>query len=213
MRGIPTSPSFQSCRWCSPFLGTQIPYCDLLPREPSHLLEMLAGNLCYSIPFLAFWRKVILLVVLQVGTQWRLINYIVITVMFIYLCDWVAHAATQSRITFVVDAAPARALPLPVPVTAPAPIPDERNTDSDNQASMYNIKNDAVNPLLEHETPSRPIRWVVRLVDGTPPQKGLPPGLKNRKSCIFERLMVIEHVMAIPLRLNRVAPVDIQNSK
>jgi hypothetical protein len=131
-----------------------------------------------------FWlagdTKGILLVV--PGTRWRPINFIVITVMFIYLSDRVAHAATQMT-NYICggSSSPARALPLPLPlpVTAPAPIPEERNAD--NQASL---KDDAVNSLLEPETPVRPRRWVDRLADGTPPQKGWTPGLKT-KSLVF----------------------------
>lgn len=132
-----------------------------------------------------FWlagdTKVILLVV--PGTRWRPINFIVITVMFIYLSDRVAHAATQITNYICGDSSsPTRALPLPLPVTAPAPIHEERNAD--NQVSMHNLKDDAVNPLLEAETPLRPRRWVDRLTERTPPQKGWTPGLKT-KSLVF----------------------------
>ena len=138
-----------------------------------------------------FWlagdTKGILLVI--PGTRWRPINFIVVTVMFIYLSDRVAHAATQ--ITDYIcggSSSPARGLPLPLPVTAPAPIPEERNAD--NQASTqisplpHNLKDDALHPLFEPDTPVRPRRWVDRLADGTPPPKGWTPGLKT-KSLVF----------------------------
>ena len=132
-----------------------------------------------------FWlagdTKGILLVV--PGTRWRPINFIVITVMFIYLSDRVAHAATQ--ITDYIcggRSSPARALPLPV--TAPAPIHEERNTDNQASPLPHNLKDDALNPLLEPDTPVRPRRWVDRLADGTSPQKGWTPGLKS-KSLVF----------------------------
>ena len=146
-----------------------------------------------------FWlagdTKGILLVV--PGTRWRPINFIVITVMFIYLSDRVAHAATQMT-NYICggSSSPARAMPLPV--TAPAPIPEERNAD--NQASMYNLKDDAENPLLEPE-PVRPRRWVDRLADGAPPQKGWTPGLKSKSLVFFSALWLLNMLWPYPYDL------------
>ena len=131
------------------------------------------------------------------GTRWRPINFIVITVMFIYLSDRVAHAATQ--ITNYIcggSSSSAGVLPLPLPFTAPAPIPEERNAD--NQASMHNFKDDSVNPLLDHETPVRPSRWVDRLADGTPPQKGWSPGLKTKSLVFFAALWLLNTIWPYP---------------
>ena len=146
-----------------------------------------------------FWlagdTKGILLVI--PGTRWRPINFIVITVMFIYLSDRVAHAATQ--ITNYIcggSSLPARALPLPV--TAPVSIPEECNAD--NQASMmsHNLKVDALNPLLEPETPVRPRRWVDRLADGTPPQKGWTLGLKTKSFAFLSVLWLLNMLWPYP---------------
>ena len=94
------------------------------------------------------------------GTRCESMEIDVITVMFIYLSDRVTHAATQITNYICGDSSsPARALPLPLPVTvmtASAPIPDECNAD--NQASMHNLKDDAVNPFFEPE-----ILWKLRL--------------------------------------------------
>ena len=144
-----------------------------------------------------FWlagdTKGVLLVI--PGTRWRPINFIVITVMFIYLSDRVAHAATQVTSYICGDSSsPARALPLPV--TAPAPIPEERNAD--NQASMHNHKDDTVNPLLEPDTPVRPRRWVDRLADGTPPQKGWMPGLKIKSLVFLSVLWLLNMLWSYP---------------
>ena len=146
-----------------------------------------------------FWltgdTKGILIVV--PGTRWRPINFIVITVMFIYLSDRVAHAATQITNSICGgSSSPARALPLPLPVTAPASISEERNAD--NQASMYNLKDGAVNPLLEPEIPARPRRWVDRLADGTPPQKGWTPGLKTKCLVFLGALWLLNMLWPYP---------------
>ena len=133
------------------------------------------------------------------GTRWRPINFIVITVMFIYLSDRVAYAVTQIT-SYICGAssslAPSRALPLPLPVTAPVSIPEERNAD--DQSSLYHLKDDAVNPLLEPETPVRPRRWVDRLADGTPPQKGWTPGFKTKSLVFLSALWLLNMLWPYP---------------
>ena len=143
-----------------------------------------------------FWlagdTKGVLLVI--PGTRWRPLNFIVITVMFIYLSDRVAFSATQITISFCGgSSSPARALPLPV--TAPAHIPEER--DADIQAPMHNLKDDAVNRLLEPETPVRP-RWVDRLADGTPPQKRWTPGIKTKSVVLLGALWLLNLLWSYP---------------
>jgi len=87
---------------------------------------------------------------------------------------------------------------MPLPVTAPAPISEGRNAD--NQARVHNLKDDAVNPLLEPEpeTPVRPRRWVDRLADGGPPQKGYTPGLKTKSLVIFSALWLLNMLWPYP---------------
>jgi hypothetical protein len=133
------------------------------------------------------------------GTRWRPINFIVTTVMFVYLSDRVACAVTQ--ITNHIcgnSSSPARALPLPV--TAPAPIPEEHDV---NNISMHmsplphNLK-DASNPLLEPDTPVRPRRWVDRLADGTPPQKQWTLGLKTKIFLFLSALWLLNLLWPYP---------------
>ena len=146
-----------------------------------------------------FWlagdTKGILIVV--PGTRWRPINFIVTSVMFIYLSDRVNHAATQITNSICGGSnSRARALPLPLPVTAPAPVPEEQNAD--NQPSMHNIKDDAVNPLLEPETPVRPRRWVDRLAEGAPPPEGWTTGLKIKSVVFFGALWLLNMLWSYP---------------
>jgi len=143
-----------------------------------------------------FWlagdTKGILIVV--PGTRWRPINFIVITVMFIYLSDRVSLAATQITNSICGGScSPGRSLPLPV--TAPAPIPEDRNAD--NEASMHNLKDEAVNSLLESETPLQPRRWVDRLAEGTP-QKGWTPGLKTQSLVFLGALWLLNMLWPYP---------------
>lgn len=134
-----------------------------------------------------FWlagdAKVVLLVI--PGTRWRPINFILTTVMFIYLSDRVAYAVIH--ITNYIcggDSSPVRVLPLPV--TAPTPIPEEHPANSQEVSIQMsplppNIKDDTTIQLLEPDTPVRPRRWVDRLADGTSSsQRGWIPGLKTK---------------------------------
>jgi N-acetylneuraminate 9-O-acetyltransferase len=127
------------------------------------------------------------------GTRWRSINFVVITVMFIYLSDRVAHAATQvTNCICGASSSPARA-PLPLPVTAPIPIPEEQVLPL-----PHNLK-DASNPLVEPDIPVRPRRWVDRLADGTPPQKGWSPlGLKSKILLFLSTLWLLNLLWLYP---------------
>ena len=133
------------------------------------------------------------------GTRWRPINFVVITVMFVYLSDRVAHAATQ--ITSCIcggSSSSARALPLSVT----APIAEVHNLD--NPVSMQilplplNLKDDGPNPLLEPDTAVRPRRWVDRLADGALPQKRWTPGLKTKILLFLSALWLLNMLWPYP---------------
>ena len=151
-----------------------------------------------------FWlagdTKGVLLVV--PGTRWRPINFIVTTVMFIYLSDRVAHAATQITNSICGGSSPARALPLPV--TAPAPIHEEHTANSQESIRMSPIppssKDDATtNPLLAPDTPARPRRWVDRLADGTSsPQRRWILGLKTKILLFMSALWLLNMLWSYP---------------
>ncbi|KAF8168192.1 O-acetyltransferase [Crassisporium funariophilum] len=125
-----------------------------------------------------FWlaadSKGVLLVV--PGTRWRPVNFIITTIMFIYLCDRVAHA-TGELTTRICGTGTPRALPLPV--TAPTiNVPDETPSADSQELTIPLMglrKDDAGSPLsLEPDTPVRPRRWVERLAeDSTLPPRGV----------------------------------------
>ncbi|KAF8807317.1 O-acetyltransferase [Phlegmacium glaucopus] len=146
-----------------------------------------------------FWlagdTKGILLVI--PGTRWRPINFIVTTVMFIYLSDRVAYAVTQITNFICGGSSPARALPLPV--TAPAPIADSQEV-SIQMSPLPSLKDDvAANPLLEPDTPGRPRRWVDRLADGTSsPQRGWTLGLKTKILLFMSTLWLLNMLWPYP---------------
>lgn len=147
-----------------------------------------------------FWlagdTKAILVVV--PGTRWRPINFIITTVMFIYLSDRVAHAATQITNSICGGDSPARALPLPA--TAPAPIIEEHTADSQEiSIPMTSLphKDDVANSLRQPDTPIRPRRWVDRLADGTPQTRWLP-GLKIKILLFLCALWLLNMLWAYP---------------
>lgn len=148
-----------------------------------------------------FWlagdTKAILVVV--PGTRWRPINFIVTTVMFIYLSNRVAQAVTTITNHICEGSSPA---PLPLPVTAPAPTVEEHTTADSQVIEMSSIphilKDDAANPLREPDTPVRPRRWVDRLADETPPQTEWIPGLKTKILLFLGVLWVLNVLWPYP---------------
>ena len=80
---------------------------------------------------------------------------------------------SQSRITFVVAALHRREhCHCHCQCDSPHQFPSLMSAATIIMHRMHNIKDDAANSLLEHETLLRPSQWVDRLVDGTPPQRG-----------------------------------------
>ncbi|KAG5647638.1 hypothetical protein DXG03_008991 [Asterophora parasitica] len=119
------------------------------------------------------------------GTQWRPINYIFTTIMFIYLSDQMAHATTA--ITSWICGSTAKAsLPLPTTVT-PANAagtsrlgPDFARSNEDASVAIPLISpkgNTPGEPLPpEPDTPVRSRRWVDRLAEGSSPTR--TPGFR-----------------------------------
>ena len=139
--------------------------------------KMLVGNLCYEFhSWLSGNTKGILL-----GTQWRSIKFIVITVIFTYLPFWSSSPCsnTKSRITFVVAAAH-RGEHCRCRCQSPHQLP-----------SLTSTTPTIVHPCTyrkcrrkSHETLLRSRQRVVCLADGTPPQKGWTQELKT-ESLVF----------------------------
>ncbi|TFK41248.1 O-acetyltransferase [Crucibulum laeve] len=131
-----------------------------------------------------FWlagdTKGVLLVI--PGTQWRPINMILTTIMFIYLSDRVAYATGE--ITSRICGGTSKGLPLPNTVsthsTAASSSRNEADIHSDAHSqevtiplipsAMEDIRKDEDGNRLppEPDTPGRPRRWVDRLADGEP---------------------------------------------
>ncbi|CAA7258658.1 unnamed protein product [Cyclocybe aegerita] len=108
------------------------------------------------------------------GTQWRPINFVITSIMFVYLCDRIAYATGE--ITNRICGVRIRELPqLPPPVTAPPSNAAPQDVDGQevtiNLAPLHGRKDGAGNPLpMEPDTPIRPRRWVDRLAEDSPSQ-------------------------------------------
>lgn len=122
-----------------------------------------------------FWlagdTKGVLLVI--PGTQWRPINFIITTVMFVYVSDQMAHA-TANLTTWICGGVP-KVLPLStLSNTLPSSTSRiEQGTPPHNEAQEIaipllpsNHKNDEEHLPQEPDTPVRARRWVDRLAEG-----------------------------------------------
>ncbi|KAF5384959.1 hypothetical protein D9615_001440 [Tricholomella constricta] len=123
------------------------------------------------------------------GTQWRPMNFVLTTIMFIYVSDQMAHA-TATITSWICGTAAKSSLPLPT--TAPSNaastssdrrIPDIARLNEDATVSIPLIShnsqkdNGQENPLPpEPDTPVRSRRWVDRLADGSTPPR--TPGFR-----------------------------------
>ena len=132
------------------------------------------------------------------GTRWRPINFIITTVMFIYLSDRVAHAVTPITNHICADSSPAQPLPLPVP--GPATILEEHAADSQEVSIPMSPlpKDGATTSLLGRDTSVRPRRWVDRLADGTPPKRSWILGLKTKMILLLSALWLLNMLWPYP---------------
>ncbi|KAG5653580.1 hypothetical protein H0H81_012087 [Sphagnurus paluster] len=113
------------------------------------------------------------------GTQWRPINFIFTTIMFIYVSDQMAHATTT--ITGWICGKGAKAS-LPLPTTAPTASNNASASSRRDPEVLTSPLNEDAIPLIspnqknherdeplppEPDTPVRPRRWVDRLAEGS----------------------------------------------
>ncbi|KAF9568475.1 O-acetyltransferase [Agrocybe pediades] len=120
-----------------------------------------------------FWlagdSKGVLLVI--PGTRWRPINFVITTVMFIYVCDRISYAAGE--LTKSICGMRTRELPLPLPVTTSAAaeitVSDEFIEDGGQELATLlpgkfsSTKDGGQGPsFVEPDTPIRPAHWVER---------------------------------------------------
>ncbi|GLB36055.1 putative 10 TM Acyl Transferase domain found in Cas1p [Lyophyllum shimeji] len=122
------------------------------------------------------------------GTQWRPLNFIITTIMFVYVSDQLAQATTT--ITSWICSTPAKSS-LPLPTTAPsnnAALTSSSRREQDvtrsNEDAAVSIplissnqqkdngEDDSLPP--EPDTPVRSRRWVERLAEGSAQRSGTP---------------------------------------
>ncbi len=112
------------------------------------------------------------------STRWRPLNFVITSVMFIYICDRIAWA-TGDLVTRI-DGSEGRK-ELPRPVTSQPPPSTEAGTSTvfdaeevgeENDISLKHLgpprMDDGKPVLLESDTPIRPRRWVDRLAKRSP---------------------------------------------
>lgn len=131
-----------------------------------------------------FWMagdsKGVLLVI--PGTRWRPINFVITSVMFLYLCDRVSFAVAEITGTMC----GLRTRESQIPVTAPlfdaaseSLLAEEQEITISLTALQHVSKDEAGNPLpVEPDTPIRPGRWVERLSEASPRPSSF--GFSNR---------------------------------
>ncbi|KAF9535382.1 O-acetyltransferase [Crepidotus variabilis] len=119
------------------------------------------------------------------GTKWRPVNFIITTVMFVYLCDRISYAVGELT-NRICGSEKEKGLPRPIVSVTPAPAPpsdtvfDAGSVDEEESEGqeveipmrMLDARKDAAgNPIpFEPDTPVRPRRWIDRLAEQTPPQ-------------------------------------------
>ncbi|KAF5312144.1 hypothetical protein D9619_003453 [Psilocybe cf. subviscida] len=127
-----------------------------------------------------FWlaadSKGVLLVI--PGTRWRPVNFVLTSIMFIYLCDRISYATGE--LTNTICGKRPRETPLPVANAPPHPPPSQENGNgrsSEAQEVVISmtslraedvVKDELGQPLLEPDTPIRPGpgRWADQLANG-----------------------------------------------
>lgn len=125
------------------------------------------------------------------GTKWRPLNFILTTIMFIYVSDQMAHATTAIT-SWICGSAPKASLPPPVTASSNNTTassssnrrdPDGTRSDDDITVSIPLISPTARKGASQEETlppepdtPIRPRRWVDRLADGSTPPR--TPGFR-----------------------------------
>ena len=117
------------------------------------------------------------------GTRLRPLNFVVTTIMFIYLSDRMAWATGEltTRICAIEKAGQAPATTLPAPTTT-AQRPDTRN-DEEEQELLVPPKDEENGESipLEPDTPVRPgRRWIDRLAEAPRPAPSSPQRLGER---------------------------------
>ncbi|KAG6912037.1 hypothetical protein DXG01_000285 [Tephrocybe rancida] len=119
------------------------------------------------------------------GTPWRPVNFVLSTIMFIYVSDQMAHATTTIT-SWICGGAAKASLPLPATSSGTATTslsstrrdPDMSRSNEDATEAIPlvtgspNPKDDARGP--EPDTPVRSRRWVDRLAEGSAPPPRTP---------------------------------------
>jgi len=124
-----------------------------------------------------FWlagdSKGVLLVI--PGTQWRPINFVVTTVMFLYCCDRISYAGGE--LTKTICGMRTRELPLPVTASAATDSIHLEDLIEEGQEVTMLLPNkpsskteDQEPSIVEPDTPIRPAHWVERLASGNATQ-------------------------------------------
>lgn len=113
------------------------------------------------------------------GTKWRPVNFVITTIMFVYLCDRISYA-TGELTNRICGGNKEKGLPRPVTSVAPPPsdtVFDAGSVDDEGQEveipmRMLDTRKDAEGNSItfEPDTPIRPRRWIDRLAEQSPPQ-------------------------------------------
>ena len=106
------------------------------------------------------------------GTRWRAVNFVLTSIMFVYLCNRISYATGE--LTNVICGKRSRETQVLPVATAPRPLQEDGRASEAQEVviSMTSLRGeDAVKdgsgqPLLEPDTPVRPGRWADRLTDG-----------------------------------------------
>ncbi|KAG6851199.1 hypothetical protein H0H93_015209 [Arthromyces matolae] len=119
------------------------------------------------------------------GTSWRPLNFVLTTIMFVYVSDQMAHATTA--ITSWICNGTTKPASLPLPATSSGTNATSSLTNQDSATARTNENTDADIPLASAEahkngvqddsqpiTPVRSRRWVDRLTDGAAAQPQAP---------------------------------------
>lgn len=173
-----------------------------------------------------FWlagdTKGILLVI--PGTRWRPVNFVIVTIMFIYVSHRVAQATAEVTAWICGSSPKLLLLPSTAVGNTTSPLSSNGNEEGlhphDSQEVVIPLispninhihKNNDGNPLpTDPDTPIRPRRWVDRLTEGSSPQSspsgfrvwyretGWNPGVKTKVGMGFGLMWIVNVMWSYP---------------
>jgi N-acetylneuraminate 9-O-acetyltransferase len=107
------------------------------------------------------------------GTRWRPVNFVLTSIMFLYLSDRMAYATTQITTRICSENQSQPSLPNPVstapriPASTPSQIESEhvQEVELPSRANPDLLSKEGRGGLVEPDTPIRPRRWLDRLAE------------------------------------------------